>query len=84
MIEVAVTGGRLRALLRWGGLLAVLMLGRIGRFGGEFWALGMAIIRRGREANRRLPPSSLGEARDLGAQLRDPGLVCEDVASSTG
>lgn len=47
VIEVAVTGGRLRRLAGWGGFLAALMLGAmLGRFGSEFWALGAAIIRR--------------------------------------
>ena len=47
MIEVAVTGGRLRRLAGWGGFLAALVLGAmLGRFGNEFWALGAAIIKR--------------------------------------
>ena len=47
VIEVAVTGGRLRRLAGWGGFLAALILGAmLGRFGSEFWALGTAIIRR--------------------------------------
>lgn len=47
VIEVAVTGGRLRRLAGWAGFLAVLMLGAmLGRFGSEFWALGAAIIKR--------------------------------------
>lgn len=47
VIEVAVTGGRLRRLAGWAGFLAALMLGAmLGRFGSEFWALGAAIIRR--------------------------------------
>jgi hypothetical protein len=47
VIEVVVTGGRLRRLARWTGLLAALVLGAIiGRFGSELWALGAAIIRR--------------------------------------
>ena len=47
VIEVAVTGGRLRRLAGWGGFLAALVLGAmLGRFGNEFWALGAAIIKR--------------------------------------
>jgi hypothetical protein len=47
VIEVSVRGGRLRGLLRWAGMLTLLALGvAIGRFGGEFWALGMAAFRR--------------------------------------
>jgi hypothetical protein len=47
VIEIAVTGGRLRRLAGWGGFLAALILGAmLGRFGGEFWALSTAIIRR--------------------------------------
>ncbi len=47
VIEVAVTGGRLRRLARWSGLLAALILGAVlARFGTEFWALGTAIIKR--------------------------------------
>ena len=46
-IEVAVSGGRLRSLARWGGLLAALIAGAVlSRFGGEFWSLGIAIVRR--------------------------------------
>ena len=46
-IEVAVTGGRLRSLGRWGGLLTALIVGAVlSRFVGEFWSLGMTIIRR--------------------------------------
>lgn len=47
VIEVAVTGGRLRRLAGWGGFLAALIVGAmLGRFGVEFWALGAAIIKR--------------------------------------
>lgn len=47
VIEVAVTGGRLRRLAGWGGFLAALIAGAmLGRFGVEFWALGAAIIKR--------------------------------------
>ncbi|MBX9589956.1 MAG: hypothetical protein K2X43_11665 [Hyphomonadaceae bacterium] len=47
VIEVAVTGGRLRRLARWSSILAALLLGAmLGRFGGEVWALGAAIIKR--------------------------------------
>ncbi len=47
VIEVAVTGGRLRRLAGWIGFLAALLLGAmLGRFGSEFWALGAAIVRR--------------------------------------
>ena len=46
-IEVAVTGGRLRRLARSGVVLAALIAGAVlGRFGGEVWALGAAVIRR--------------------------------------
>ena len=47
VIEVTVTGGRLRRLAGWGGFPAALILGAmLGRFGGEFWALGAAIVKR--------------------------------------
>jgi neural Wiskott-Aldrich syndrome protein len=47
VIEVTVTGGRLRSMLRWSGLLIALFLGvALGRFGGEFWRLGEAIVKR--------------------------------------
>jgi neural Wiskott-Aldrich syndrome protein len=46
-IEVTVTGGRLRGMGRMTGVLAALLFGAVlGRFGGEFWALGAAIIKR--------------------------------------
>ena len=46
-IEVVVTGGRLRRLARSGVVLAALIAGAVlGRFGGEVWALGAAVIRR--------------------------------------
>jgi neural Wiskott-Aldrich syndrome protein len=46
-IEVAVTGGRLRRLLRWFGLLTVLLLGAgLGRFGNELWAFGTTLLKR--------------------------------------
>jgi hypothetical protein len=46
-IEITVTGGRLRRLGRWIGFFATLVLGALlGRFGGEFWALGSTIIKR--------------------------------------
>ena len=46
-IEIAVSGGRLGGLLRWFGLGAVLLAGLgLGRFGGELWTLGTAMLRR--------------------------------------
>ena len=46
-IEVVVTGGRLRRLMRWFGLLAVLLLGMgLGRFANELWALGISVLKR--------------------------------------
>ena len=46
-IEVVVTGGRLRRLMRWFGLLAVLLLGLgLGRFANELWALGISALKR--------------------------------------
>jgi len=45
-IEVTVTGGRLRRLARSVVFLAALIAGAVlGRFGGEVWALGAAVIR---------------------------------------
>jgi neural Wiskott-Aldrich syndrome protein len=47
VIEVAVSGGRLRRTGRWIGLFAALGAGAvIGRFSGELWAIGAAVIRR--------------------------------------
>jgi neural Wiskott-Aldrich syndrome protein len=47
VIEVAVKGGHMRRLLRWSGVLLVLVLGMaIGRLGHEFWSLGVAVFRR--------------------------------------
>ena len=44
-IEVTITGGRLRRLARSIGLLAAIIAGAVlGRFGGEVWALGAAVI----------------------------------------
>jgi hypothetical protein len=46
-IEVTVTGGRLWVFARWGGFLAVLVAAAaLGRFGGEFWALSVAILKK--------------------------------------
>jgi hypothetical protein len=46
-IEVTVTGGRIRRLASWGGLLVALLLGTmLGRFGNEVWALVAAISKR--------------------------------------
>ncbi len=46
-IEVVVTGGRLRRLMRWFGLLAVLLLGMgLGRFANELWTLGTSMLKR--------------------------------------
>ena len=46
-IEVTITGGRLRRLARSIGFLAAIIAGAVlGRFGGEVWALGAAVIKR--------------------------------------
>ena len=46
-IEVVVTGGRLRGLMRWTGLSVVLLVGMgLGRFGHDLWSLGIAVLKR--------------------------------------
>jgi hypothetical protein len=47
VIEVTVSGGRLRRAVRWVGLVAALGVGAlVGRFSGELWTMGVAMIKR--------------------------------------